>query len=325
MATSFEALLLTGKGAPVVQTVHEQDLPGEGVPVDVLYSGINYKDALAVTGTAKIIRGAYPFVPGIDLVGRVTRDTEGYSAGDLVVLTGGGLGERFWGAYTQRQHVPATFLLELPSAIPPFWSMVVGTAGLTAMFSVMALERMDVTPGRGPILVTGASGGVGSFAVALLARLGYTVVAASGKPDKWSYLKELGATETIARLGVGRPLESGRYAGAVDAAGGPVLAAVLSQLKRHGTVAASGNAAGVELNTTVFPFILRGVNLLGIDSNTSPRSKRTEAWERLSTLLTDSMVNSIHTQTVGLREVPAVCERMIAGKTSGRVVVDPSA
>ncbi len=308
----------------MVRTLGKSALPREGVPVNVLYSGINYKDALAVTGTGKVVRGAFPFVPGIDLVGRVTQDAGTCKAGDVVVLTGGGMGERFWGAYTQCQCIPETYLLRLPKGMPPLWSMVVGTAGLTAMFSIMALEAHGVLPGRGDVVVTGASGGVGSFAVALLAKLGYAVVAASGKRSKWEYLRGLGAVQTIDRLKPGRPLESARFAGAVDAAGGESLAAVLSLLQRHGSVAASGNAAGSVLHTTVFPFILRGVNLLGIDSNTSPRAKRQEAWQRLADLITEPIIRSIHTRTVSLAEVPAVCKAMIAGTTHGRHVVDPA-
>ena len=324
MADSFNALVLTAPGSPEVRRLSEAALGGKGALVDVLYSSINYKDALAVTGAGKIVRGTYPFVPGIDLVGRVVGGNGGFAAGDTVVLTGGGLGERFWGAYTERQVVPSTYLLKLPADIPPLWSMVVGTAGLTAMYSVLALETHGVTPESGDVVVTGASGGVGSFAVALLAKLGYTVVAASGKRAQWDYLRGLGAAQTIDRLRPGRALESARFSGAVDAAGGDSLAAVLSLLKRHGSVAASGNAAGHVLNTTVFPFILRGVNLLGIDSNTAPRARRVEAWGRLSALLDEPMIRAIHTGTVSLVEIPAVCASMIAAETHGRHVVNPA-
>ncbi len=324
MTRSIKALVLKAHGTPVVRNLDAGVLPGKGVPVEVLYSGINYKDALAVTGTGKIVRSTYPFVPGIDLVGRVTKDTDSYAEGDCVVLTGGGLGERYWGAYVQRQCVPMTYLLKLPEGIPPLWSMIVGTAGVTAMYSIMALEAHGITPDRGDVVVTGASGGVGSFAVALLAKLGYSVVASSGKRAQWDYLRGLGAAQTVDRLSPGRPLESARFSGAVDAAGGNSLAAVLSLLQRHGSVAASGNAAGTALNTTVFPFILRGVNLLGIDSNTSPRAKRVAAWHRLATLLTEPMVKAIHTSTVPLDQVPAVCQAMVAGRTHGRHIVDPN-
>ncbi len=324
MARSIKALVLKAHGTPVVRNLDAGVLPGKGVLVDVLYSGINYKDALAVTGTGKIVRSTYPFVPGIDLVGRVIQDTDSYAEGDCVVLTGGGLGERYWGAYVQRQRIPMTYLLKLPEGIPPLWSMIVGTAGVTAMFSIMALEAHGIAPDRGDVVVTGASGGVGSFAVALLAKLGYSVVASSGKRAKWDYLRGLGAAQTVDRLSPGRPLESARFCGAVDAAGGNSLAAVLSLLQRHGSVAACGNAAGTALNTTVFPFILRGVNLLGIDSNTSPRAKRVAAWRRLAALLTEPMVSAIHTSTIPLDHVPAVCQAMVAGTTHGRHVVDPN-
>ncbi len=328
MITTFQALVLTAYGQPTVTHLNAGQsgaLSSDNIPVDVLYSSINYKDALAVTGQGKIIQGDYPFVPGIDLVGRVRRNTSSYAEGDLVVLTGGGQGERYWGAFAQQQAVPDTYLLKLPDGISPFWSMVVGTAGLTAMLSIMALEVHGVTPDRGRVVVTGASGGVGSFAVALLSALGYIVTAASGKRYRWTHLRTLGASETVDRLQPGRPLEHARYVGAVDAAGGASLAAVLATLARHGSVAASGNAAGATLHTTVYPFILRGVNLLGIDSNTSSRRRRRLAWDRLAELLTASMVQAIHTRTVALGEIPEVCADMVAGKTFGRHVVDPHA
>ena len=297
-------------------------LPSKGIPVEVLYSGINYKDSLAVTGEGKIIRGSFPFIPGIDLVGRVLEEADPYAAGDKVVLTGGGLGERFWGAYTQYQRISTDYLLKLPDAISPLSSMVIGTAGLTAMYSVMQLEDHGITPGRGAVVVTGASGGVGSFSVALLSRLGYHVVASSGKRDRWGYLRALGAAETVGRLKPGRPLESARFSGAVDAVGGDSLAAVLSMVERHGCVAASGNAAGIQLNTTVFPFILRGVRLIGIDSNTSPREKRQRAWKRLADLLDQLMIETIHTRTVSLEGVEMVCDKMISSKIHGRIIID---
>ncbi len=329
----MRALLLsrTADGIqPEVQSLSDTDLPDVGeVVVDVAYSSLNYKDALAVTGKGKIIRGDYPFVPGIDLAGTVVRSSDArFETGDRVVGTGFGLGETHWGGYAQRMRVRADGLVPLPEGLSPFEAMALGTAGFTAMLSILALEAHNVRPGRGDVVVTGASGGVGSIAILLLAHLGHRVVASSGKADAEAYLRSLGAAERIGRgvLGEGpeHALESARWAGAVDTVGGKTLAAILSQLQRHGSVAACGLAGGAELQTTVMPFILRGVNLLGIDSNTCPRAFREHAWRRLNVAIPRQALADL-TETVALDAVPAWSEKLLQGGVTGRVVVDVNA
>ena len=326
----FNALMLDkadGALTAEVRALDRDDLPDAEVLVAVIYSSLNYKDALAVTGTGKIIRGAYPFVPGIDLVGRVeASEASAFAAGDQVILTGGGLGERSWGGYSQMQRVSSEWLTRLPEAMTPLRAMEMGTAGFTAMLAVMALEEHGLTPNAGEVVVTGASGGVGSIAEALLAKLGYTVVASSGSEDAQGYLRDLGAKRIIHRdeLGRGpaRPLDSARWAGAVDTVGGETLAAVISTLGRHGCVAACGNAGGHQLNTTVYPFILRGVNLLGIDSNTASLVQRRRAWKRLTTDLLRHAADLILSGIIHLDQVPAMSEAMLKGGVRGRIVVD---
>ena len=326
----FNALVLDRAGettTAAVQSLTQADLPEGQVLVAVQYASLNYKDALAVTGKGKIIRGTFPFVPGIDMVGEVLASTSlTWQAGDMVIQTGGGLGEKTWGGYSQQQRVDDTWLVALPASLTPHQAMGIGTAGFTAMLSVMALEAHGITPDRGEVVVTGASGGVGSFAVAILAKLGYEVVASSGSEAAQVYLQTLGASRIIHRdvLGQGpqRALDSAQWAGAIDTVGGDTLAAVISTLGWHGCVAACGNASGFHLNTTVFPFILRGVNLLGIDSNTSPLEERRSAWHRLSTDLPVSMLDQIITETIGLEQVPAMSEQVLQGGVRGRIVVD---
>ncbi|NBC16902.1 MAG: acryloyl-CoA reductase [Bacteroidetes bacterium] len=328
----FDALVLDSQDDAVtaaVQSLEDTQLPDEEVLVDVLYSSLNYKDGLAVTGEGKIVRGDYPFVPGIDLVGRVVdgglSDVE---EGAVVIQTGGGLGESTWGGYSQRQRVAPTWLVPLPDDLTPLESMVVGTAGFTAMLSVMALEHEGLQPGDGEVVVTGASGGVGSVAVALLARRGYDVVASSGSEDAYDYLHELGALRIVGRDafagGPSRPLESAQWAGAVDTVGGDTLAALIPQMDRHASIAACGNAGGAALSTTVFPFILRGVNLLGIDSNTATLKHRREAWSQIAQLPND-VLSQIHAATIALGEVPAWSRKILQGDVRGRVVVDVNA
>ncbi len=332
MNDTFKALVLDrrdGKVTASMATLNTDQLPEGEVLVAVDFSSLNYKDGLAVTGKGKIIRGAYPFVPGIDLVGRVLSSSDpAWQPGDRVVCTGWGIGENTWGGYSQRQRLKGGWLVALPGNMTPKDAMAVGTAGFTAMLSVMALETHGVTRDRGDVVVTGASGGVGSMAVALLARRGYHVVASTGKVSAAPYLRALGAARIIPRedLGQGpqRPLDSARWAGAVDTVGGETLAAVLSQVDRHGSVAACGLAGGHHLNTTVFPFILRGVNLLGIDSNTCPIPVRRKAWKRLADELPREALDRM-TRVVSLAEVPAVAEEIVAGRVQGRVVVDVNA
>lgn len=311
-----------------VRELGDADLPDGEVLVAVRYSGLNYKDALAVTGKGKVIRGDYPFVPGIDLAGEVVESTsDDFAEGDGVIATGWGLGERRWGGYAERQRVPASSLVPLPDGMSFEEAMIAGTAGLTATLSVMTLEDHGLDAGDGgEVVVTGASGAAGSFAVTLLAEAGFDVVASTGSEDAHDYLRALGAARIIDRHelsdGPARPMQSAKWAGAADAVGGDTLATLISEMERHASVASFGNAGGFELNTTVLPFILRGVNLLGIDSNTCPNDRRRTAWQRLADTLTAEQHEQIAGRTVSLEGVPSASEDVLAGKTRGRVLVD---
>lgn len=329
----FSALVLDHADGDIqaqVRTLEEQELPEAGpdeVRLDVLYSSLNYKDGLAVTGSGQVIRGDYPIVPGIDLVGRVRgSDHDAFEEGDLAIGTGWHLGEVDWGGYTQRAKVDGNKLVPLPDKLSPAQAMIIGTAGFTAMLSVMALEDHDVLPDDGEVVVTGASGGAGSIAVALLDSLRYEVAASTGSKGAHEYLQKLGANRIVHRRefedGPTRPMESGTWAGAVDAVGGDTLATLIAQLQRHGSVASFGNAGGHELHTTVLPFILRGVNLLGIDSNTCPNDRRRTAWSRLADLLTDDHFDLIHARTISLDDVPSASRAILDGQVRGRVLVD---
>ncbi len=329
----FNALVLDRSEGDLhvgVQELGVEDLPAAGpdeVHIDVLYSSVNYKDALAVTGAGKIIRGGYPIVPGIDLVGRVLESKRAdLEEGDPVIGTGWQLGEVDWGGFTQRAKVDGGKLVRLPKHLSPKQAMVAGTAGFTAMLSVMALEEHDVSPDDGEVVVTGASGGVGSMAVTLLDVLDYDVVASSGSEEAHEYLRQRGADRIVHRTafedGPERPMESGKWAGAVDAVGGETLSTLLAQVQKHGSVASFGNAAGHELETSVFPFILRGINLLGIDSNTCPNDRRQAAWRRLASVLSDDDFSAMTARTIGLREIPEACESMLSDGIRGRIVVD---
>jgi acrylyl-CoA reductase (NADPH) len=332
----FDALVLDrpeGDLTVQVRRLSTDDLPSAGpdeVHLEVLYSSLNYKDALAVTGAGKIIRDGYPIVPGIDLVGRVLgSEVDTLAPGDYAIGTGWQLGEVDWGGYTQEAKVDGNKLVRLPRYLTPKQAMVAGTAGFTAMLSVMALEDHDVTPEDGEVVVTGASGGVGSMAITLLDALDYQVVASSGSEAAHDYLRDRGATRIISRSalegGPERPLEAGKWAGAVDAVGGSTLATLLAQLTRHGSVASFGNAAGHALNTSVFPFILRGVNLLGIDSNTCPTPRRRSAWRRLASILDDEDFEDMTSRTIPLSAVPEASEALMDGNVQGRIVVDVQA
>ena len=300
------------------------DLPAQGVLVDVAYSTVNYKDGLAVTGKGKIVR-KYPLVCGIDLAGTVAESSDAnFKAGDAVLVNGWGLSESESGGYTQKQRVNPNFLTRIPTAFSAKQAMAIGTAGYTAMLSVIALEQAGIKPASGDILVTGAAGGVGSVAIAILAKLGYRVIASTGRPATHEYLKSLGAADFIARADLekaGRPLEKARWAGAVDSVGSQTLATVLAQTKDEGAVAACGLAGGTDLPTSVMPFILRGVKLLGINSVTASAARREQAWARLATDLDIAKLDAM-TTVEPLSKIKTLGEMILRGETRGRIVID---
>ncbi|MCU1794667.1 oxidoreductase [Pectobacterium polaris] len=306
-----------------IREIDVEQLPAGDVTVDISWSGINYKDALAITGKGKIIRN-FPMVPGIDFVGTVRHsDSDRFSVGQPVILTGWGVGENHWGGLAQQARVKSDWLVPLPASLDARKAMILGTAGFTAMLCVMALEDGGITPESGDIIVTGASGGVGSTAVALLAELGYQVTAVSGRADNTDYLKKLGAKQVLDRSefsGSPRPLEKQRWAGAVDTVGDNVLATLLAQMDYNATVAACGLAGGVALPTTVMPFILRNVRLQGVDSVMAPLARRQQAWERLAAILPESFYQQV-TQEIGLEDVPAVAAALLENKVTGRTLV----
>ncbi len=323
----FKAILIEKDDAGYRAGLSELDasaLPEGDVTVKVAYSTLNYKDGLAITGKGPVVR-KFPMVPGIDLVGTVEESTHAdVKIGDVVILNGWGVGENHWGGLAQRARLKGDWLVPLPSALTPRQAMAIGTAGYTAMLCVMALERHGVTPDRGEVLVTGANGGVGSVAIALLARLGYTVVASTGRPQEAEFLRTLGATEIIDRATLsepGKPLARERWAGAVDTVGSHTLANVCASMRYRGTVAACGLAQGMDLPATVAPFILRGVTLAGIDSVMAPREVRLEAWSRLARDLDPTKLDII-TSEIGLGDVLDTARRLIDGQVRGRVVVD---
>ncbi|MGU3538807.1 acrylyl-CoA reductase (NADPH) [Methylobacterium sp. A54F] len=302
----------------------EEDLPDGDVTVDVAYSTLNYKDGLAITGKGPVVR-AFPMVPGVDLVGTVreSRDAR-YRPGDQVILNGWGVGETRWGGLAQVARLKGDWLVPLPAAFTPRQAMGIGTAGYTAMLCVMALERHGVEPGAGEVVVTGAAGGVGSAAVALLARLGYQVAAVSGRPEEAAYLRDLGAAEVMERRAFsepGKPLARERWAGAVDVVGGHTLANVCAATRYRGIVTACGLAGGMDFPATVAPFILRGVTLVGIDSVMCPRPERLAAWERLARDLEPDKLAAM-TGEIGLSEAIETAGRLMAGQVRGRLVVD---
>ncbi len=326
MAETFRALRVTktedGQTVELVELTDDDLMDGD-VTVDVEYSTVNYKDGLAITGKAPILRSS-PMIPGIDFAGRVVSSEHAdYAPGDAVVLTGWGVGESHFGGYAGRARVRGDWLVHLPEGLTAEESMAIGTAGFTAMLCVLALEEQGVRPDDGDVLVTGASGGVGSVAVALLSGLGYRVVASTGKLDERDYLTSLGAAEVIDREEFNtpvRPLGKTRWAGAVDTVGSTTLANVLSQIKPGGSVAACGLAQGMDLPTSVAPFILRGVRLIGVDSVYCPRERRQLAWTRLARDL-DKAKLAATVRRVRLEDVPSVAEEIVAGRVRGRVVV----
>jgi acrylyl-CoA reductase (NADPH) len=328
--SSFKGLVLQqrdGKTVAELTTLNNADLPPEEVLVAVDFSSLNYKDGLAVTGKGKIVR-RFPLVPGIDLAGTVLESASTvYRPGDQVVLTGWGVGESYWGGYAQRARVKADWLVPLPEGLDSRGAMTIGTAGFTAMLCVLALEEAGLTPNQAkPVLVTGASGGVGSVAVALLARLGYRVAAVTGRPENKAFLQELGATDMVARETMNqpnRPLETQLWAGVVDTVGGQILARALAETDYGGPVAACGLAGGVELQTTVMPFILRNVKLLGVDSVMCPLAPRRRAWARLARDLPAATLECL-TTVASLADVPRLAAAILAGQVRGRAVIDPN-
>jgi acrylyl-CoA reductase (NADPH) len=304
----------------------QQLMPGD-VSVAVDYSTLNYKDALAISGRAEIIR-QFPLIPGIDFAGTVEASSHaGIVVGDRVVANSWGLSQTHHGGYAQKARVSGDWLVKIPAPLSTKDAMAIGTAGYTAMLSVLALEHGGLTPQRGDILVTGANGGVGSIAIAILSDLGYRVVASTGRPDEADYLRSLGAAEVIDRRTLsepGAPIARERWAGAVDSVGSRTLVNVLSQTQYRGVVTACGMAQGVDLPGTVLPFILRNVTLAGIDSVNAPRQARTEAWSRLARDLNLNKLGQT-VRVVGLREVPDVVGQLFAGKVQGRTVVDVNA
>jgi acrylyl-CoA reductase (NADPH) len=325
----FKALVLSRNDDEVtaaVEALDEARLPPGDVTIAVEYSTLNYKDGLIIRNKAPLVRN-YPHVPGVDLAGRVIESSHpDWRAGDEVVLTGWGVGERHWGGYAERARVRGEWLVPVPDGWTTRHAMAVGTAGFTAMLAVSALERHGLTPGVGEVLVTGASGGVGSVAIAILARLGHEVTASTGRTESHEYLASLGASKVIDRSELAepgsRPLESERFAGCIDSVGGTTLARVLGQMRYRCSVAAVGLAGGSELRTTVVPFLLRGVNLLGIDSVYQPAEPRRVAWQRLGQ---DLDLARLETMIVaaGLEDLPHLADEILGGRIRGRVVVDP--
>ena len=293
----------------------EASLPAGEVTVDVLYSTLNYKDALAITGKGPVVR-SFPLVPGIDFAGRVTETSSpDYKVGDLVLLNGWGVGEGHWGGLAQRARVKADWLIPLPSVLTAKQALAIGTAGYTAMLCVMALQQHGLKPSDGEVLVTGAAGGVGSFAVNLLKQLGFTVVASTGRPAEADYLKKLGAAEILDRASLsapGKPLAKERWAAVVDSVGSYTLANACAQTKSDGAVAACGLAQGMDFPSTVAPFILRGITLYGINSVTVAKAKRIAAYEQLSRLLDLNVLDAISTE-IGLQDAIACADQLMAG------------
>ncbi len=328
MPESFKAILVSRdadkKQSVTVEELTEADLMDGDVTVAVEATTINYKDGLAITGKAPVVR-RWPLVPGIDFAGTVlSSDHPDWRKGDRVVLNGWGVGETHYGAFAGRARINGDWLVPLPEGMSAHDAMAIGTAGYTAMLCVMALERHGITPDRGPVVVTGAAGGVGSVAVALLSGLGYHVVASTGRSAESGYLAELGAAEVIAREELsqpGKPLGKERWAGGIDTVGSNTLANVLSMTAYGGAVAACGLAVGMDLPATVAPFILRGVSLLGIDSVMAPKKIRLEAWRRIGADLNPAKLAALST-TIGFDGIVEAARAIVEGKVRGRVVVD---
>jgi len=329
--SEFRALVLqedAGKVRAGIERLQESALPEGEVTVDIEYSTLNYKDGLVLRGLGRLVR-KYPHVPGIDFAGRVAASASpDWKPGDSVILTGWRVGEMQWGGYAEKARVKASQLVRLPEGLTTKRAMAVGTAGFTAMLAVMALEEHGLVPGAGEVLVTGAAGGVGSVATAILAKLGYRVAASTGRAETHAYLKALGAQEILDRAALAkppaRPLDSERWAGAIDAVGSTTLATILTQLKYGASVAACGLAGGNDLPASVIPFLLRGVNLLGIDSVMCTQPRRAAAWARIARDLPIEKLDAM-TETVPLARVTELAEAILKGAIRGRVVVDVQA
>jgi acrylyl-CoA reductase (NADPH) len=329
---SFNAVMVEkddgGKTSAEVRQITLDDLPQGEVTVSVAYSTVNYKDGLCLGPGAGLVR-KYPHVPGVDLAGVVEDSSDPrYKPGDDVLLTGWRVGEAHWGGYSQKARVKADWLVPLPEGLTLRQAMAIGTAGFTAMLAVMALEDHGLATGHGPVLVTGAAGGVGSIAVALLARLGFEVAAVTGRPESAAYLTDLGATRIVPRAeiaeAISRPMESELWAGCVDAVGGAMLSRVTKQLKYRCSVAAVGNAGGIDVPLSVIPFLLRGINLLGIDSVLQPFENRQKAWARLVRDLDLDKLEAM-IRPAGLADLPELGRAILKGQVQGRVVVDVNA
>lgn len=331
MSNTFKAIMVSRdeekKQSVTVENLSVDELMEGDVVVSVEATTVNYKDGLAITGKSPVVR-RWPMIPGIDFAGTVeSSDNPRWKAGDKVILNGWGVGEVHYGAYAEKARVNGDWLISLPGGMEPTNAMAIGTAGYTAMLSVLALEKAGITSEKGPIIVTGASGGVGSVAISLLSKLGYHVIASTGRMSEEAYLKDLGAAEIIDRAELsepGRPLGKERWAGGVDSVGSTTLANVLAQTQLRGAIAACGLAQGMDLPTSVAPFILRGVSLLGIDSVMAPIELRNEAWQRLSTDLDADKLANIATK-IGFDDIIATAHAILDGKVRGRVVVDMSA
>jgi acrylyl-CoA reductase (NADPH) len=329
--TGFKGILLREQDRKVssaIETLTQDQLPAGEVLVRVSHSTLNYKDGMVLNGIGRLVK-SYPHVPGVDFAGIVEQSTSpDWQAGDPVVLTGWRVGEWHWGGYAQYARVKADWLVRLPGGMTAERAMAIGTAGFTSMLAIMALERHGLKPGDGDVLVTGAAGGVGSVAVALLARLGHRVVAATGRPETHEYLRGLGASGFVDRAElaqpVTKPLQSERWAAAIDSVGSTTLATVLTQLHYRGAVAACGLAGGADLPASVIPFLLRGVALLGIDSVLSPLPERRAAWNRLARELDPGLIDGM-IQVIGLGDLPEYADRILKGQVRGRIVVDVNA
>ncbi|OOF51355.1 acrylyl-CoA reductase (NADPH) [Rodentibacter trehalosifermentans] len=322
----FKAILINKQDEQYIANltiVDEQDLPEGDVLVQVSYSTLNYKDALAITGKSPVVR-AFPMVAGIDLVGTVLECSSGqFAVGDQVLLNGWGVGEKHWSGLAEKARLQSDWLIPLPPTLTAKQAMSIGTAGYTAMLCVNALEQQGITPEKGKVLVTGANGGVGSFAIVILAKLGYQVIASTGRAEERDYLISLGATEIIDRAelsGKGKPLMRERWVAAIDSVGSYTLANVCASTQYGGVVAACGLAQGLDFPATVAPFILRGVTLKGVDSVMCPRSQRVQAWQRLSDILDDELITKI-TQEITLDDVIPTASKLFNGEVRGRVVV----